>query len=78
LSVLVSALPIESATVRKLAEDPGWSVEAYLLADLYLAFTGEEHPARPRPKSTGKSQHAEKVAALKAQRARVDAERNSA
>jgi hypothetical protein len=72
----VHGLPPESATVRKLTADPGWSTEAYLLADLFAAFTGEQHPARPAPDK--KSRYAEKRAALEAQRARVAAQSNRA
>ncbi|WP_063045431.1 hypothetical protein [Nocardia rhamnosiphila] len=30
---------------------PRWSDEAYLLADLFQAWTGKPHPARPQPRT---------------------------
>jgi hypothetical protein len=81
LSVLVYHLPPESATARKFNPDvAGWTVEAYLLAHLYQTLTGEPHPALPKEQraSNGKSRYRELRAALEAQRARREAELNSA
>ncbi|MFI6368927.1 hypothetical protein ACIBG0_40150 [Nocardia sp. NPDC050630] len=30
---------------------PRWSDEAYLLADVFQAWTGKPHPARPKPRA---------------------------
>lgn len=51
--------------------DTGWDVHAFLLADLFKAFTGQEHPARPQPKSGKSSRYASLRAALEQQRARL-------
>ena len=69
LSVLIAGLPPESATARKYAEAPGWDTHAFLLADLFQAFTGEIHPSRPQAKKP--SRYADLRAALEAQKARL-------
>jgi hypothetical protein len=48
LSVMVHALPVDSSVA--MLNGPGWTVGDYLLADVFLALTGESHPADPRPK----------------------------
>jgi len=49
LSVLTDHLPdgghVWSAQT---GEQPGWSVEALLLADVFWALTGEQHPSRQK------------------------------
>jgi hypothetical protein len=66
----VDQLPIGSATTAHRARlEPGWDMHALLLTDLFKAFTGQEHPARPKPKTA--SRYAEKRAALEAQRRRL-------
>lgn len=73
LSVLIHHLPPESACARQLSKaETGWDVHAYLLADLYHAFTGSAHPARPKPEAASKSsRYAQLRKALEAQRERV-------
>lgn len=52
--------------------DTGWDVNAFLLADLYHAFTGNPHPARPQPKGSEKSGRYSRLReALEKQRERV-------
>ncbi|GAA0627352.1 hypothetical protein GCM10009534_74080 [Kribbella sandramycini] len=71
LSVLVDALPRESATARAMhGELADWSTEAVLLADVWSALTGERHPALPK-KSTRRPDADQARAALMAQRARL-------
>lgn len=72
LSVLIRHLPPESAVARLGApkEAALWGVSEYLLADLFHAFAGKPHPARPSG-SKGGSTYAAKRAALEAQRARL-------
>ncbi|UVK63536.1 tail assembly chaperone [Arthrobacter phage Janeemi] len=69
LSVLIEQLPPTSATARHYAKADGWDLHAFLLADLFQAFTGEIHPARPKPQ--GPSRYAELRARLEAQKARL-------
>lgn len=73
LSVLIAHLPPESATLRALAKLPpssdGWDVHAFLLSDLYFAFTGEVHPSRPQVQK--QSRYAALRSKLEAQRARM-------
>lgn len=46
-------LPPGSATFAHRAKlPPGWDVHAFLATDLFKAFTGQEHPARPKPTTT--------------------------
>lgn len=71
LSVLVDALPRESATSRVMhGELADWTTEAVLLADVWSALTGERHPALPKPKAKSADATATR-AALMAQRARL-------
>ncbi|UIW13268.1 tail assembly chaperone [Arthrobacter phage Crewmate] len=72
LSVLIEKLPPDSATARHYAKADGWDTHAFLLADLFHAFTGEVHPARPKPQ--GASRYAELRARLEAQKARLHAQ----
>ncbi|QNO12676.1 tail assembly chaperone [Arthrobacter phage Tweety19] len=73
LSVLISKLPADSATVAKASDlSPGWDVHAFLLADVYAALCGKEHPARPQPKK--ESRYAKLREALERQKARVNAQ----
>ncbi|UIW13431.1 tail assembly chaperone [Arthrobacter phage Amyev] len=69
LSVLIEKLPPTSATARHYAKTDGWDLHAFLLSDLFHAFTGEVHPSRPKPQ--GSSRYAELRARLEAQRARL-------
>lgn len=69
LSVLIANLPPTSATALRYAPAPGWDIHAYLLADLFKAFTGEDHPARPVAATT--SRYSELRARLAAQKARL-------
>ena len=73
MSVLVAGLPHDSASARRYAdpETTGWDVTAYLVADLYQAFTGERHPGRPTPKTSGPSRYAALRSRLQAQRSRL-------
>lgn len=74
LSVLVEQLPAESATARKLSGADGWNRLEFLVSDLYQAFTGEVHPARPKPSSGSSSSRYDRMrAALEAQKARLHA-----
>lgn len=75
LSVLVHRLPLDSATVVKTAElSPGWDTKAFLLADIFAAVTGEQHPARPSGEKKAKKARAARLRAqLEAQRDRVEA-----
>lgn len=47
----------------------GWDVHAFLLADLFHAFTGTAHPSRPQPKKANR--YAQLRAALEAQKRRT-------
>ena len=50
----------------------GWSLTDVLLTDLFHAFTGEKHPARPKSSDGGATSKAASLRArLKAQRARL-------
>ncbi|MFD0044746.1 hypothetical protein ACFVGV_06100 [Pseudarthrobacter scleromae] len=70
LSVLIHHLPADSATARATGDaSPGWDVSAYLLADLYHAWTGQAHPARPQPKKA--SRYADLRARLERQKERT-------
>lgn len=63
-------LPPGSATARHYnPEANGWDVTAYLVADLYAAMTGEQHPARPTGEGS-RSRYADLRARLERQRAR--------
>lgn len=71
LSVLVEHLPSGCAT--RAAIDGfgfGWTEDSYLLADVFHAVAGMEHPARPKPPK----RNDDLVARLKAQRERLAAE----
>ncbi|AYN58495.1 tail assembly chaperone [Arthrobacter phage Liebe] len=68
LSVLVHALPPESATARKYDTSGGWSRLEYLVADVFHGLTGEAHPSRP--KATG-SRYSDLRARLEEQKARL-------
>lgn len=74
LSVLVNHLPDGGHVWAKLTkEQPGWSLEALLLADVFAALTGKTHPARERSEiaRTASGRHVADVAAkLKARRDR--------
>lgn len=69
LSILIEQLPPTSATARRYAKADGWDLHAFLLADLFHAFTGEIHPSRPKPQGT--SRYSELRARLEAQKARL-------
>lgn len=73
LSVLLHHLPIDAATVRKATKlDPGWDTKAFLLADIFAAVTGKEHPARPSAEKQQKHDRAARLRrALEEQRKRV-------
>lgn len=74
--MLVAGLPHDSATARALGDESfDWTVEAYLLADLYSVWAGESHPARPKDTKKASEELRAKVAALKEQRARIAAAR---
>ncbi|QIG58545.1 tail assembly chaperone [Arthrobacter phage DrSierra] len=73
LSVLIEQLPAESATARKLSGADGWNRLEFLVSDLYQAFTGEVHPARPKPTSGTSKRYDRLRAALEAQKARLHA-----
>lgn len=75
LSVLLNALPPDSAIARWAnTEAPGWDVQDFLLADIYAAITGQQHPARPDPLKKAKQTRAKSLRTkLQAQRARVEA-----
>lgn len=68
---LIRFLPVEASVWAELGFGaPGWTVESYLLADLFMAFAGERHPDHPAEKATAKAR-AEKVRErLERQRAR--------
>lgn len=71
LSVLVHQLPADSATSRHYANADGWDLHAFLLADLFQAFTGELHPARPQPQGPS-SRYSQLRARLEEQKARLN------
>jgi hypothetical protein len=49
LSVLADQLPDGGHVwAAQTGEQPGWSVEALLLADVFWALTGEQHPSRKK------------------------------
>lgn len=56
LWVLISSLPAHAATAAELRTQSVWSIEAHLLDDLRMVWTGSKdkpakpHPDRPRPK----------------------------
>lgn len=71
LSVLIHSLPSDSATARAEGHVPdGWDVHAFLLADIFHAWTGSAHPSRPQPSNGKGSRYAELRRALEKQRAR--------
>lgn len=47
----------------------------YLLADVFHALTGEPHPSRPKPSRSSDTKA--KIAALIAQRKRLDAQKET-
>lgn len=47
----------------------GWTVDSYLLADIFASWTGQQHPGRPKS-ATGESKYAQKRRALEEQRRR--------
>ena len=69
----MAGLPTDSATARHYAdpETTGWGVTALLVADIYHVLTGERHPGRPNPKTTGPSRYAALRSRLQAQRSRL-------
>lgn len=72
LSVLIEQLPPDSATARKLSGADGWTRLEFLVTDLFHAFTGEEHPARPKPTAgSSANRYGRLRAALEAQKARL-------
>ncbi|WGH21088.1 tail assembly chaperone [Arthrobacter phage Cassia] len=71
LSVLIQQLPPTSATARHFANADGWDLHAFLLADLFQAFTGELHPARPMPQGPS-SRYSQLRARLEEQKARLN------
>lgn len=47
LAVLITGLPSESATIRALSGDAAdWTLTNHLLADVFAALTGKDHPVR--------------------------------
>jgi hypothetical protein len=76
LSVLIEQLPPDSATARRYSDADGWSRLEFLVSDLFQAFTGEIHPARPKPKTA--SRYDSLRAALEAQKARLHAPKEAA
>ncbi|BCJ41677.1 hypothetical protein GCM10010168_53250 [Actinoplanes ianthinogenes] len=77
VSALVTNLPPESATwAAENGEALGASRADVLLADIFQAVTGQPHPLRPQPKDRAAvEQHESTAARLRAQRARVAAQR---
>lgn len=70
--MLVDNLPPGASTwARRSRIDDGWDLHALLLTDLFRALTGQDHPARPKPK--GSSRHERLSARLKAQQRRMAA-----
>jgi hypothetical protein len=72
---LLQYLPPEAAAWHALGMTPavGWGLEGYLLADVFHALTGSEHPARPKkPKAVSPGV----TARLLAQEARLARERS--
>lgn len=74
LGVLVRHLPTGSATWAQRHGIPeGWTLTDFLLADIFAALAGEEHPARP---STSRAANAARasdlVQRLREQRARME------
>ncbi len=54
LSVLLAHLPPGSAVWAIENDLPyGWTLTDVLLTDLFHAFTGQPHPARPKPSKKG-------------------------
>ncbi|BEL07239.1 hypothetical protein Q0Z83_054300 [Actinoplanes sichuanensis] len=53
----------------------GTTATAILLGDIFQAVTGQAHPLRPLPSSTGATKHESTAARLRAQRALVAAQR---
>lgn len=73
LSVLIEHLPAE-ATLQRVglpASAAGWGVSELLLADLYHAFTGKAHPARPSATSRAE-RYANLRSRLEEQKARLN------
>lgn len=71
--MLIHNLPPESACARQLSKAvTGWDTHAYLLSDIYHAFTGQPHPARPKPDAANNSSRYAKLRkALEAQKKRI-------
>lgn len=71
LAVLLRYLPPGSATWAAVHGVPvGWGTTEFLLADLFQAFTGEEHPHRPKASAAADASR-DLVARLRAQRDRL-------
>ncbi len=73
LSVLVAYLPAGSAVWAIENGLPyGWDLDSVLLTDLFHAFTGQQHPARPKPSKKGLADRASDLRArLREQAARL-------
>jgi transcriptional regulator of met regulon len=55
--------------MRKHSGSDGWTRSELLLTDLFHAFTGNPHPARPQPKT--ESRYAKLRKSLEAQKERL-------
>lgn len=78
IRVRVKHLPPQSALGQALGLDTGWTVGDYLLADVFKALTGKNHPARPKPTKQRRQRvpdrkRAEKLAAAKRRKAAREA-----
>jgi hypothetical protein len=71
LSVLIRHLPDDSATAVAINGEPGWTRGEVLLADLWSAFTGKEHPALGRARKSSKAKSASWITRIATARARL-------
>lgn len=61
---LIQRLPADSLTMRALGGD-GWSLQDYLLADLFQAMAGVPHPSRPVYDKSEDPKHLQKIEEFK-------------
>jgi hypothetical protein len=73
VSNLIANLPTGSATWSAINDIPyGWTLTDLLIADLFHAFSGEPHPARPNGKKPAASRAKELAERLMQQRERLN------
>lgn len=48
IDTVEDVLTLDSSTARAINDGPIWSIEHFLLTDLFHGFTGKKHPGRPK------------------------------